>query len=133
MLVHFYRFLEKIIASPARKNRTLLILTGSAFVINILIWLLILLRLRPIILALPNSDVFIPLHYNTYLGVDKYGDWKNIFYLPGIGLFIFLTNSFFALTIYNRKDILSYFLVSANFLAQLILLVATIFIILINL
>lgn len=132
MLVYFYRFIEKLTSSPARKNRVLIIISLIALTFNLLIWLLIIFRLRPIVLSLTNSDTFIPLHYNTYLGVDKYGDWKNIFYLPGLGLLIFILNTFFALTIYNKKDVLSYFLVGANLAVQVLLIIATLFIILIN-
>lgn len=132
MLVYFYRFLDKIKSSPVRKNRTLLIITISSLVLNILIWLLIFFRLHPIVRLLPADQAFIPLHYNTYMGVDKYGAWTNIFILPSLGALIFFANSLSAVLIYNRKDLLSYFLVCANFCAQLFLCIATIFIILIN-
>lgn len=132
MLVYFYRFLEKIKSSPARKNRVLIIITALGLFINIIIWILIYFRLRPLVMSLPADEAFIPLHYNIYLGVDKFGAWTNIFFLPGLGLIILFLNSLFAVLLYNRKDILSYFLVITNALAQLFLLIATIFIILIN-
>jgi len=132
MLVYFYRFLDKIRNSPVRKNRTLLIATILSFVLNILIWILIYVRLRPLVINLPEEQAFIPLHYNTYLGVDSYGPWTKIFYLPLLGLGIFLVNTLLAVIIYNRKDLLSYFLIISSLLAQLLLLIATTFIILIN-
>lgn len=132
MLVHFYRFIEKIKGSPVRKNRTLLIASILSFILNLLIWILIYVRLRPLVINLPEEQAFIPLHYNTYLGVDSYGPWTKIFYLPILGFCIFLANNLFAIIIYNRKDLLSYFLVISSLLAQLLLLIATIFIILIN-
>ncbi|KKQ78689.1 MAG: hypothetical protein UT02_C0059G0002 [Parcubacteria group bacterium GW2011_GWC2_38_7] len=132
MLVHFYRFLEKFKSSPGRKNRTLIICTIISFFLNLFIWLLIFFRLRPIVRLLPADQAFIPLHYNTYLGVDKFGDWLNIFILPGLGLLILLVNTLFAVLIYNRKDMLSYFLVITSLFSQLLFLIATIFIILIN-
>jgi len=132
MLVHFYHFLEKLKSSPARKNRTLIIATIISLCLNLFIWLLIYFRLRPMVKLLPADQAFIPLHYNTYLGVDSFGNWLNIFLLPGLGLLIFLINTLLAVLIYNRKDILSYFLVLTNLISQLLLLIATVFIILIN-
>lgn len=132
MLVHFYRFVDKIKGSPGRKNRTLIICTIIGMILNLFIWSLIFFRLRPIVKLLPADQAFIPLHYNTYLGVDNFGPWYNIFILPALGLLIFIVNSLLAATIYNRKDILSYFLVITNMATQFVLLVSTIFIILIN-
>jgi len=132
MLVHFYRFIDKLRRTPARKNKIILISTAIAVVLNIIIWLIIYLRLRPLVINLPEEQSFIPLHYNIYLGVDSFGKWTRTFMLPGLGLFFLLINTLTALTIYNRKEILSYFLVITSTFVQVLLLIATLLIVLIN-
>lgn len=132
MLVHFYRFIDKLRGTPARKNKIILISTAIAVVLNIIIWLVIYLRLRPLVINLAEEQSFIPLHYNIYLGVDSFGKWTKTFMIPGLGLLFLIINTIFALTIYSRKEILSYFLVVVSSLVQLLLLISTILVVLIN-
>ncbi|MEK7159242.1 MAG: hypothetical protein AAB766_01945 [Patescibacteria group bacterium] len=132
MLVFLYQFLDKLKTTPARKNKLILISSIVGLVLNLLIWLVIYFKFYPLVYDLPEEQSFIPLHYNIYLGVDLFGKWQNIFYLPGIGLVIFLVNTISALLLYSKKEILSYFLSVSSALLQVFLLLATIFVILIN-
>ncbi|MEK7512097.1 MAG: hypothetical protein AAB575_03740 [Patescibacteria group bacterium] len=132
MLVFLYQFLDKLKTTPARKNKLILISSIIGLVLNLLIWLVIYFKFYPLVYDLPEEQSFIPLHYNIYLGVDLFGKWQNIFYLPGIGLVIFLVNTISALLLYSKKEILSYFLSVSSALLQVFLLLATIFVILIN-
>lgn len=132
MLVFLYQFLDKLKTTPARKNKLVLISSIVGLVLNAFIWLIIYFKFYPLVYNLPEEQSFIPLHYNIYLGVDLFGRWQEIFYLPGIGLFILLLNTILALVLFNKKEILSYFLTVTSALLQLFLLLATIFVILIN-
>ena len=132
MLVHFYRFIAKLRGTPARKNKIIIISTAIAVVLNLVIWLVIYLRLRPLVINLPEEQSFIPLHYNIYLGVDSFGKWTKAFMLPGLGLLFLIINTIVALTIYSRKEILSYFLVTVSAVVQVLLLISTILVVLIN-
>ncbi|MBU1132379.1 hypothetical protein KKC32_04005 [Patescibacteria group bacterium] len=132
MIIHFYKFINNIKSSPARKNKLLLISTGIGLVLNGLIWALILLKLRPVVSHLPADQAFIPLHYNIYLGVDSYGRWEKLFLLPGAGILFWFVNSLFAAILFSKKEILSYFLSLTSTILQVFLLISTIFIVLIN-
>lgn len=59
------------------------ILTG--LLMNALTWFLIVWRL-------PVSAAWIPLHYNSYFGIDWIGPWWNIIYYPVAGLLTIIFN-----------------------------------------
>lgn len=132
MLVHFFRFIEKLKATPARKNKLIIIPLAIGLIFNILMWVLIYFKFRPLVANLPEDQAFIPLHYNIYLGVDLFGKWQKIFMLPGLGLFFLFLNTVLALVIYNKRALISYFLSSITPIIQIFFLVATIITILIN-
>lgn len=76
----------------------------------------------------------IALHYNVDSGIDFYGSDYQIFILPILGLFIFLTNiSIFAI-VRNQQDrkFIGHILCSVGILSNLILLVGVFSIYLIN-
>jgi len=132
MLVFLYQFINQLKTTPARKSRTITISSALGLALNFLIWLIIYFKFYPLVYNLPEEQSFISLHYNIYLGIDLFGHWQNIFYLPGIGLLIFIINTISALLLYSKKEILSYFLSLSSALLQAFLLLATIFVILIN-
>ena len=132
MLTYFYKFINRLKSSPARKNKLILIPFILATLFNLTIWSLIYFKFRPYVYNLPDDQSFIPLHYNLYLGIDKFGHWQKIFYLPLTGFIFLLINAFIAQFVYNKKEILSYFVSILSALMQIIILVATVFIILIN-
>jgi len=133
MLIFYHKLINRIKNTPAKKNKAIIITTAIAAILNLLIWLLIYFKLRPQVYNLPEDQAFIPLHYNIYIGIDSYGIWQKIFILPGLGLLFAIINTIIAFLIYNKKKILSYFLCLANPIIQLILLLSTTLIILINL
>ena len=132
MLLFFHQFVNKLKSTPARKNRTIIISTILGFIINLFIWGLIYYKFYPLVRSLPIEQSFIPLHYNIYLGVDLFGNWQKIFMLPGLGLLIFTINTILALSLYNKKQIISYFLTIISSLTQIFLLISTILTILIK-
>jgi len=132
MLIKIYNFFNHLKSTPARKNKVLIGTILFGIIINLCIWLIIVLKLKPLIDLLPNEQASIPLHYNIYLGIDSFGTWTMAFIRPALGLLFLFINSFVAFLIYYKRELLSYFLVFSAVLIQLILLVATILIILIN-
>ena len=132
MLVQFYKFINHLKSSPARKNRLLQISTIIGILLNLSIWALILIKFKPFADTLSEDQTFIPLHYNIYLGIDHFGPWQRIFNLPIIGLIILILNTILAIFTYNRKEVISYFLTFSSVFIQLIFIIATVLTILIN-
>lgn len=93
--------------------------------INILLWLWLLWQTK-------GWAGHIPLHYNIYFGIDSLGPWYELFYLPFIGLMFFLFNFSIAALSFEREKILGYFLMGSASFSQVILLLASFFIISIN-
>jgi len=94
--------------------------------INIAIWVLLMIFIKPI-------DAPIILHYNVYFGVDIIGNWKQVFFLPGIGIFIITSNILFAKHFFDLKErIASHILMISSLMAQLCLLIASISVMIIN-
>jgi hypothetical protein len=132
MLIYLHQFVNKLKSTPAWKNKLFLISSAIGLILNLLIWALIYLKFYPLVYNLPVEQSFIPLHYNIYIGIDLFGPWQRIFFLPILGVIIFVVNTVLALFIYNKKEVISYFLAIGSTLCQSFLLVATLFTILIN-
>lgn len=75
----------------------------------------------------------IPLHYNIHFGVDAFGLWWHVFFIPIIGAAILIFNYFIALLYWKKEKVLSYLLVATALLVQFFLLLAMIFVVLFNL
>ncbi len=86
-------------------------------------------RLLPTI----GGDPFIPLHYNIYFGVDRFGPWYDVFALPIIGAGLLLLNLVFEGMYVAREHVLAKFFATATLVAEAILLVSMVFIVLLNL
>ena len=58
------------------------------------VFLLVLTVVLPVwrVIPLAAEQPFIPLHYNVYLGVDRFGPVRDLFFLPALGLLILLFN-----------------------------------------
>lgn len=96
-----------------------------ALILNILIWLVIFWQIKP-----RSEPIF--LHYNIYFGIDAIGDYWKLYYLPISGSVILLINTLISAFIYRREKIISHFLLITNIIAQIVLLVASLLIILLN-
>ncbi len=79
-----------------------------------------------------QSDIPIVLHYNVDWGVDYFGEVKNIFTLPLVGLVIFLLNGVLALRLWIRMKSLAYFLVAISLVSEVFLWLAGIALYIIN-
>ncbi len=111
-----------------RKNRLIQISTGISVFFLLGTFLLPVWRILPFAQETP----FIALHYNIYLGVDRFGPLKQIFLLPGIGLSILLLNLFIEARSYRQQKTLSLFFAATTPLLEFILFVAMVLIVLIN-
>jgi hypothetical protein len=108
------------------KNRVVLWITIASLTINLANWIMLWIFIKPV-------DYSIILHYNVYFGVDMTGSWKSVFFLPGVGLLLFLVNFFLAFYFYRRLErIACHILLMAGLMAQLSLIIANISVILIN-
>jgi hypothetical protein len=85
------------------------------------------------ILPFKDETPFIALHYNIYLGVDRFGPIHQILFLPALGLFLLVLNLLIQSRVYKQQKVLSYFFAASNPLLQFILLVAMGLIVLVNL
>lgn len=74
----------------------------------------------------------IPLHYNVYFGIDLIGAWYQVFIMPALGFIILAINSVLAYNLYLKEKILSYSLIGSGLIASIFLIIAGIFIVLIN-
>ncbi len=79
-----------------------------------------------------QTDIPIVLHYNVDWGVDYFGEFKNIFTLPFVGLVIFLLNFLLALKVRSNAKGLSYFLLSVSLISAIFLWLAGIALYIIN-
>lgn len=93
---------------------------------NLANWLALRIFIEPV-------DLPIILHYNVYFGVDIFGNWKEAFFSPAIGLTILLINSSLALFFYNNKErIIGHILLLSSLMIQLLMLIYSISLIVIN-
>lgn len=92
-----------------------------AFFINSLIWL-------AIWYYAGNKGDFLPLHYNTQLGIDRIGPWYELFYMPGAGLLFIIVNYLLAWRSW-KETALSDILLIGTIIIQLIIGIAVAFII----
>lgn len=110
------------------KNRLVLISIILTLILNIIIWIILAVKI--------GSPVEpIALHYNIYFGIDRIGAWQNMYFLPLNGILIFIANWLIGLFIFIKESknlILSYFFIFTALFVQLILLVASILLIVIN-
>jgi len=89
----------------------------------------------PLVRLLPTigGDPFIPLHYNIYFGVDRFGPWYDAFAIPGVGVGLLLLNLVFEGMYFRQEHALAKFFAVATLAAESILFISMVFIVLLNL
>jgi len=93
---------------------------------NLADWILLRIYIKPV-------DFPIILHYNVYFGIDMTGNWRQVYVLPLIGIFLFLTNLLLSIYFYKQKErIASYLLLMATLMVQLSVIIASVSVIIIN-
>jgi len=83
------------------------------------------------VLPLAADQPFIPLHYNIYLGVDRFGPMRDLFILPALGLVYFIVNLWLQVYFYKREKLLTRFFSISTPIFQFVLLTAMVLIVLI--
>lgn len=84
------------------------------------------------LLPLAKDQPFIPLHYNVYFGVDRFGAWYEAFIIPALG-FLFLFLSLIMQThFYKSEKMLSIFFAISTIFLEFTFFVAMVLLILLN-
>jgi len=110
-----------------QKNRLIQISTGISVLFLLGTFFLPVWRILPFAQETP----FIALHYNIYLGVDRFGPLNQIFFLPGVGLALLVLNLIIEARFYRQQKTLSLFFAAATPLLEFVLFVAMVLIVLI--
>lgn len=108
------------------------LLTPIIFLLSFLNLFLIFLAFCWIIFQIKNTGEQIFLHYNILFGVDRIGDWWQIFSLPLLAFSLFLVNAFIAWFFYSRDKIISYFLLISSLIINIFVFLASILLVFIN-
>lgn len=74
----------------------------------------------------------VPLHYNIYFGIDRLGPSYQLFLPPLLGLLFILVNFSLGAIFFSKEKLLSQILAGVSSFSQLILILASIFILLVN-
>lgn len=106
-------------------SRVLRLSSAIGIALNGALWVLVLWRVR----GLPDT---IPLHYTIYFGIDLLGAWYQMFFLPALGLSIWLLNGGLAVALVLRDRFLAHFLIHGSTVIQLILLLAGVTLVYLN-
>jgi len=108
------------------KNIIIVWLLILGLMANLANWVILKILIQPV-------DFPIILHYNVYFGVDSKGDYRQVFGIPLIGLFLFLVNFILSKYVYKKEErIACYLLLMATLMMQINLIVYALSIILIN-
>ena len=107
------------------KYRPNLVMLTLGILINLFTWGWIMFQIRP-------QEELIFLHYNILFGVDYVGEWWKVFYLPLVGLFIFITNFVVGWVLFHKDKFVSIILNAVSLIAQVFLLVASALLVFLN-
>ena len=118
-------FYQNIKASPARRNRFILISSLFGLLFNLILWVVL-------IADFYASSEYIIFQYNVYFGISSLSAWQYVLLLPVTGLAVIIVNTLIAFYLYLKYEILSYFLSAGAVVVNLILLLAGVLIIYIN-
>lgn len=99
---------------------------------SFLLWLAMLVLLIWRIVPLAAEKTYLPLHYNVYFGVDRFGPWIQVFVLPGLGLLFLFMSLVMQTRFYRREKMLARFFAISTVFLEAVFLIATILIVLLN-
>lgn len=108
-----------------RFDRGRTILTVCSVVVNAIAWALLLWKI-------PYTPDTVLLHYNIFFGVDATGSWNQLFAIPLSGLIILLINEAVLLRAASTDLFIKRLMSILTLVMQLIVLVATLLIVLLN-
>ena len=111
------------------KKRAVQLLFGASIVLFVITFLIPYLELYPEIM----TKTAVPLHYNIHFGVDMFGVWWRVFTPSIVGFVIIAINTILALVYWPKDKMLSYSVLSTSVVLHVFLILATIFMTLLNL
>lgn len=115
--------------SELRKgSKTFSVTTLISFLFLVFIFLLPIWRIVP----LSENQPFLPLHYNIYFGVDRFGPWYQVFVVPVLGLLFLIINTYFQVLFYKREKFLIVLFAYTTVAIEFVLLVAMALVVLLN-
>lgn len=109
-----------------KKNKVNIIAWSIGLFLNILSWGLVIWRI------LPSTDQVI-LHYTIYFGTDWLGSAWKILYLPAAGLLLLITNFVVGYYFWENNKLVSFTLNYLSVFFNLLLLLASVLLVLVNL
>jgi hypothetical protein len=96
-----------------------------SFILNLLLWIFLYWKIQP------QVDPIV-LNYNIYFGISLIGDWWHIFTLPLVGLVIWLINLILVAIWSKKEQLLTSFLSYTTTLIQILLIIVSIFMVMVN-
>lgn len=84
------------------------------------------------IVPLAKDQPFIPLHYNIYFGVDRFGPWYHTFVIPALGLLFLLISLIMQTYFFKRERMLTRFFAVSTIFLELTFFIAMVLLILLN-
>lgn len=84
------------------------------------------------IVPLAGEKPFLPLHYNVYFGVDRFGPWWQVFVPPTLGLLFLLVALVMQARFYRSEPMLARFFAVSTVLLETALLIAMALLVLLN-
>lgn len=121
----FFKFAETIAASPAKRDRIVLINILLCLLINIGLWL-------GLFWNFSKFSDYIILQYNIYFGISWLAPWYLVFILPALGLLWALIDFPLAFYFYLKQQILSYLLAFTATLLNLVFLIVALLLAYVN-
>lgn len=96
--------------------------------------LVILTAFLPFWKVFPNAmpGQFIPLHADIYFGVDQFGPWWQLFTPAALGLALLLVNTGVGAACYRKERVVTWFFLGLMVFIEIVLLVASAFMVLLN-
>jgi len=84
------------------------------------------------IIPLAARQPYLPLHYNIYFGIDRFGPWYFVFFPAVLGAALLILNLGFEAAFFRRERMLSKFFAFATVFSEAMLFIAVVLIVLLN-
>lgn len=84
------------------------------------------------IVPIAQSQPYLPLHYNIYFGIDRFGPWYFVFFPAVLGAALLFVNLGFEAVFFRREHVLSKFFAVATVCSEVVLFIAVVLIVLLN-
>jgi len=107
------------------KHKPNIYLLGVSLLLNISSWVWLAWNIRP-----QQENIF--LHYTALFGVDLVGEWYKVFYLPIVGLLLFLINGLIGWIVFRKDKTIGYISNGLSIFLQIIILIASHLLVLLN-